>query len=60
MAQSDIAIMWDRGIVAEGLQFSHIPGGANVLYMDGHVKFLRYPTRGVVPVDVPCFLEIVP
>ena len=21
----------------------HVPGGANVLYMDGHVKFVRYP-----------------
>jgi prepilin-type N-terminal cleavage/methylation domain-containing protein/prepilin-type processing-associated H-X9-DG protein len=51
MAQSEIAVMWD-GIngyvdgkdgadVAE--DFSHIPGGCNVLYMDGHVEFLRYP-----------------
>jgi prepilin-type processing-associated H-X9-DG protein len=24
--------------------FNHIPGGANVLYMDGHVEFQRYPT----------------
>ncbi len=23
--------------------FNHIPGGANVLYMDGHVQFVRYP-----------------
>ena len=23
--------------------FSHIPGGCNVLYMDGHVSFVRYP-----------------
>ncbi|MBP8129575.1 MAG: DUF1559 domain-containing protein [Candidatus Hydrogenedentes bacterium] len=28
------------GVVA----FNHIPGGANVLYMDGHVRFVRYPT----------------
>ncbi len=25
--------------------FSHIPGGANVLYMDGHVEFLKYPGK---------------
>jgi len=25
--------------------FSHIPGGANVAYLDGHVEFLRYPTE---------------
>jgi prepilin-type processing-associated H-X9-DG protein len=24
--------------------FNHIPGGGNVLYMDGHVTFLRYPS----------------
>ena len=22
--------------------FNHIPGGSNVLYMDGHVSFFRY------------------
>jgi len=22
---------------------NHIPGGCNVLYMDGHVAFIRYP-----------------
>jgi len=30
--------------------FNHMPGGCNVLYMDGHVEFLRYPTR--FPVSV--------
>ena len=24
------------------LNFNHVPGGSNVLYMDGHVEFLRY------------------
>jgi prepilin-type processing-associated H-X9-DG protein len=23
--------------------FNHVPGGGNVLYMDGHVEFLRFP-----------------
>ena len=23
-------------------QFNHVPGGSNVLYMDGHVRFIRY------------------
>ncbi|HNT88730.1 MAG TPA: DUF1559 domain-containing protein [Candidatus Hydrogenedentes bacterium] len=26
-------------------KFNHIPGGCNVLYMDGHVDFLRYATQ---------------
>lgn len=25
--------------------FNHIPGGANFLFMDGHVEFLRFPSR---------------
>jgi prepilin-type processing-associated H-X9-DG protein len=31
--------------------FNHVPGGANVLYMDGHVSFVRYP--GEAPVTKP-------
>jgi len=43
-AQSSIWIMLDTfsaGGVAADL-FNHIPGGCNVLYMDGHVEFIRY------------------
>jgi prepilin-type processing-associated H-X9-DG protein len=29
--------------------FSHIPGGANILYMDGHVGFVKFP--GSFPVN---------
>jgi len=41
-AQSEIWIMHDEQWVAN---FNHIPGGSNVLYMDGHVEFLKYPTK---------------
>ena len=41
--QSSIPIMWDR-------PGHHLPGGANVLYMDGHVEFVRYP--GEFPMTV--------
>ena len=27
-----------------GGSFNHVPGGSNVLYMDGHVEFLKYPS----------------
>ena len=40
--QSEIAIMWDN-TSRNADDFNHIPGGQNVLYMDGHVEFLRYP-----------------
>ena len=41
-AQSTVPVMWDH-ITTNPIDFSHIPGGANVLYMDGHVTFIRYP-----------------
>jgi prepilin-type N-terminal cleavage/methylation domain-containing protein/prepilin-type processing-associated H-X9-DG protein len=41
-AQTDVAIMWDH-VTTNTIDFNHIPGGANVLYMDGHVEFRRYP-----------------
>ncbi len=45
-AQSEIAVMWDMIAQTDGLEsFNHIPGGGNVLWMDGHVEFLRYPTK---------------
>jgi prepilin-type N-terminal cleavage/methylation domain-containing protein/prepilin-type processing-associated H-X9-DG protein len=42
MAQSELAVQWDI-ISPEAKHFNHVPGGANVLYMDGHVQFIRYP-----------------
>lgn len=44
-AQSLLPVMWDvvSSKTSEGAQFNHIPGGANTLYMDGHVKFNTYP-----------------
>jgi len=26
-------------------RFNHVPGGSNVLYMDGHVEFVKYPGK---------------
>jgi len=42
VAQSEIFVMFDQiSSVAEG--FNHVPGGSNVLFMDGHVEFQKYP-----------------
>jgi prepilin-type N-terminal cleavage/methylation domain-containing protein/prepilin-type processing-associated H-X9-DG protein len=41
-AQSEIALMWDEISGDEASHFNHVPGGCNVLYLDGHVEFLRY------------------
>jgi prepilin-type N-terminal cleavage/methylation domain-containing protein/prepilin-type processing-associated H-X9-DG protein len=42
LAQSELAVMWDEISGDEASHFNHIPGGCNVLFMDGHVEFLRY------------------
>ncbi len=45
-AQSNIFIMLDQlGTGGTAVWFNHIPGGCNVLYLDGHVEFIRYPTK---------------
>jgi prepilin-type processing-associated H-X9-DG protein len=41
-AQSTISVMYDR-VASDPEAFNHIPGGGNILYMDGHVLFERYP-----------------
>jgi prepilin-type N-terminal cleavage/methylation domain-containing protein/prepilin-type processing-associated H-X9-DG protein len=44
IAQSEVAVMWDE--VSERVEwFSHVPGGCNVLYLDGHVEFVKYPGK---------------
>lgn len=46
-AQSTLWVMMDVLSTDVG-SFNHIPGGSNVLYMDGHVEFIRYPGKGPV------------
>ncbi|HOJ33250.1 MAG TPA: DUF1559 domain-containing protein [Candidatus Hydrogenedentes bacterium] len=53
-AQSDVLVMfdvwggsryWGGPSFNEVLSFNHSPGGANLLFMDGHVAFQRYGER---------------
>ena len=45
-AQSHIAIMWDI-VCDDPAHFNHVPGGGNVLYMDGHSDYMVWPgSRG--------------
>ncbi len=48
-AQSDLVVMYDHigpPLSKGGYNtFNHVPGGCNVLYMDGHAAFVRYPTE---------------
>lgn len=45
-AQSQIPVIADQaGTNPE--YFNHLPGGSNILYMDGHVEFEKYGTSGL-------------
>jgi len=44
LAQSEVVVNYDT-ISTNVATYNHIPGGANVLFMDGHVEFLRYRTE---------------
>jgi prepilin-type N-terminal cleavage/methylation domain-containing protein/prepilin-type processing-associated H-X9-DG protein len=47
VGQSELAVAWDlTSTVVSG--YNHIPGGSNVLYLDGHVDFIRYPGKAPV------------
>ncbi|GMW01252.1 MAG: hypothetical protein AMXMBFR84_23890 [Candidatus Hydrogenedentota bacterium] len=48
-ASSSIPVMWDH-ISTLAQDYNHVPGGCNVLYLDGHVSFIRYPATKF-PVD---------
>lgn len=48
-AAGDMAVMWDHISSRSVRNFNHVPAGCNVLYLDGHVAFVRYP--GPFPVD---------
>jgi prepilin-type processing-associated H-X9-DG protein len=54
VAQSSVWIMFDQ-LATNPSAYNHIPGGANVLYMDGHVEFLRYDNslNGRAPANLP-------
>jgi len=58
-AQSEVAILYDHALtygedaVLDGdvavqggiAEFNHVPGGSNVLFLDGHVKFGKFPSE---------------
>ncbi|MFA6243699.1 MAG: DUF1559 domain-containing protein [Candidatus Hydrogenedentales bacterium] len=59
-AQSELSVMWDTcwdPAVGGESYFSHVPGGGNVLYMDGHVSFLKYPSEWPVSKAFPKMMD---
>ncbi|HNR32972.1 MAG TPA: DUF1559 domain-containing protein [Candidatus Hydrogenedentes bacterium] len=61
-AQSTVWIMMDQLSGAGAIElFNHIPGGCNVLYLDGHVDFIRYVNQesGATPPVMPSLATII-
>ena len=56
-AQSEIFVLTDdiSGDLAKN--FNHVPGGGNVLYMDGHCEFIRYPGETPFSRFWSCFIS---
>jgi len=57
VSQSSIPVLYDKvhlrfrqGTFDSLVQTNHLPGGANVLYMDGHVEFEKYSEKGDWPI----------
>lgn len=54
-AQSTVVVFYDviNSALADdgGASMNHVPGGCNVLYMDGHVEFKKYDALGPYPVN---------
>ncbi len=57
-AQSQIFVMFDV-LSTDPKDYSHVPGGSNVLFMDGHVEFVRYPGQAPVNDAVAMFVGAV-
>lgn len=59
-AQSTLAVANDYISVnmQDSNSFNHVPGGGNVLYLDGHVTFLRYPNVWPISPLLACVVGI--
>jgi prepilin-type N-terminal cleavage/methylation domain-containing protein/prepilin-type processing-associated H-X9-DG protein len=54
---STVPLMWDQ-ISTNIVEFSHVPAGQNVLYLDGHVSFLRYDMNSTTFPSSPFYAAI--
>lgn len=52
LSQSEIWVMFEHfGVSGGNIMSNHIPGGGNVLYMDGHVDYVPYTGANGTPVQ---------
>jgi len=53
---SEIPVLMDRP-GRHAADYSHVPGGANVLFMDGHVEFIRHDERAPAHAGMAAIIE---
>jgi prepilin-type N-terminal cleavage/methylation domain-containing protein/prepilin-type processing-associated H-X9-DG protein len=58
IAQSTVVVLWDR-ISTKVADFNHVPGGSNILYMDGHVEFIKFPGKPPVTPNFAAFDQLI-
>ncbi len=56
-AQSEVWVMLDN-VATEVARYNHVPGGSNVLYMDGHVAFVKYPGKAPVTAVMAAIMHV--
>lgn len=49
--------MWDRASHFMSA-YNHVPGGGNILHIDGHVQFYRYPGKAPISQNAGALLGI--
>jgi prepilin-type N-terminal cleavage/methylation domain-containing protein/prepilin-type processing-associated H-X9-DG protein len=54
---SVIPLMWDQ-ISTNISRFSHVPAGQNILYLDGHVDFIRYDNANTAYPTTPMYAAV--
>jgi prepilin-type N-terminal cleavage/methylation domain-containing protein/prepilin-type processing-associated H-X9-DG protein len=54
---SIVPVMWDQ-ISTNIVEFSHVPAGQNVLFLDGHVEFQRYDAGNTVFPSSPVYATL--
>jgi len=60
--QSTIAAIWVIALKPtwpgdNNPSYNHVPGGGNVLYMDGHGAFIKYPGGFPICPTWACFID---
>ena len=44
-------------VTTQAANYNHVPGGGNVLFLDGHVEFLKYPSDYPVSQDAGIVID---